>query len=495
MKQGIIHTVARATVLFLYRFVEPSSMSEDLRRREFLANVILLGCIIFLLVGAISALIYFLYDPISYNGLHPGIFFIITIVFWMLYVLARSGFLTISAYILVGITFLGTTYSIYVWGADLPQALLSYALVITIAGVLIHTRFAVLMTLLIGVVLGGLSYLQIQNIISIDTYWKYQIFDMGDAVVTIVTFGVIAVLSWLSNREVYRSLHRAQRSEKLLAEERDLLEVRVIERTQELEKVQIEKTVQLYRFAEFGRMASGLFHDMVNPLTSVALNLELMKIGTAGPEEQKENLENALVNLGSMQKYVEASRKQIQNQDVLSLFLLSNEIELVIKMLSFKARDLNVEIEYKPYGEIELYGNAIKFYRLITGLLANAVEAYDEYGTECRKVTVGLSEIEGNVHLTIEDFGCGISSDCLTKIFQPLFTTKSTEKGTGIGLMICKEIVEKDFGGTIAVSSEKGRGTTFFITLPKKKPEQLLVHEQSARISTASPLASQTTTK
>ena len=86
--------------------------------------------------------------------------------------------------------------------------------------------------------------------------------------------GILATVAWLSNTEIEKALHRALGSERDLAKERDSLEIKVAERTQELQQAQTEQLIQQYRFIAFGRIAAGLFHDLASPLTSVSLNLE-----------------------------------------------------------------------------------------------------------------------------------------------------------------------------------------------------------------------------
>jgi signal transduction histidine kinase len=72
-----------------------------------------------------------------------------------------------------------------------------------------------------------------------------------------------------------------------------------------------------------------------------------------------------------------------------------------------------------------------------------------------------------DVNIIVQDWGCGISPEITGKIFQPFFTTKTTGNGIGIGLSSTKEIIEKDFSGTVTVESSEGWGSTFRITFPR----------------------------
>jgi signal transduction histidine kinase len=100
--------------------------------------------------------------------------------------------------------------------------------------------------------------------------------------------------------------------------------------------------------------------------------------------------------------------------------------------------------------------------RVFLNLIKNAVQAMPDGG----KLAVTTKETKDNVEIIFADTGIGISEENMSKIFQPLFTTKA--KGIGMGLPICKNIVEQH-NGTIEVKSKAGQGTTFLIKLPKKE--------------------------
>src|SRR5207245_1034752 len=129
--------------------------------------------------------------------------------------------------------------------------------------ILINSRFAFILTSLIGANLFALSFMQMHHVYAPRLYWKHQEYNLADGIVRYITLTIIALVSWLFNREMETALIRAQLSEKALREQRDLLEIKVEERTQELKQTQVEKLTQLYRFAEFGKISSGLFHDLV----------------------------------------------------------------------------------------------------------------------------------------------------------------------------------------------------------------------------------------
>ncbi|MBI5697070.1 MAG: GHKL domain-containing protein [Thaumarchaeota archaeon] len=98
----------------------------------------------------------------------------------------------------------------------------------------------------------------------------------------------------------------------------------------------------------------------------------------------------------------------------------------------------------------------------MTNLLVNAIQSMDNSG----QVDIKLFDAKDDTMIQVSDTGCGITSDVLPKIFEPLFTTKQT--GTGLGLASCKKIIEQH-NGIIKVASQPNKGTTFTIILPKNK--------------------------
>jgi signal transduction histidine kinase len=104
--------------------------------------------------------------------------------------------------------------------------------------------------------------------------------------------------------------------------------------------------------------------------------------------------------------------------------------------------------------------------QVLLNLLVNAADAV-EMVTPSRPahIGVGARRVDGGVRVVVEDNGPGFPPEVLSRLFEPFFTTKPRGEGTGLGLFICKSIIES-FDGTITVSSRPGQGTTFRISLP-----------------------------
>jgi two-component system sensor histidine kinase HydH len=109
--------------------------------------------------------------------------------------------------------------------------------------------------------------------------------------------------------------------------------------------------------------------------------------------------------------------------------------------------------------DLSIYLDRRLMQRVFTNLILNAIQAMPDGG----QLTISATTSDAAVLMTVEDTGIGIREDIKDKLFSPLFTNKA--KGTGLGLAVCKRIVELH-DGTITVESEEGRGARFVVKLP-----------------------------
>ncbi len=442
------------------RLTEPTSKNEDSQRRERILNILLLGSILLSGVASITTIVDFFTLKDLYSGAAPYIPVAIFGLFIILYILSRLGRFTFATYIFIFTYLIATLYTSYIWGIDIPQGLLTYALIVVTTGVLTNTKMATFVTVLISTALYIGGQLQLRDYLKPESYWKKGYFGTDDILMFIATLVVILLVASLSNREIENSLQKAKDSEEALKKERDLLETTVEERTKQLKQAQLEKIKQLYRLADLGKLTSGILHDLATPLNLISLNLEQLESSNA-----KEAFERATKGTRAIERYITAAQRQIQKQNLKTTFDPADEVRYVLQIFSHTAKEKKVQLEFKNRQNIQIYGNPLKFNQLVTNLIANALEAYENAPKQnAHRILVTLSKSKTNHILKIQDFGCGITKEGLTKIFNPFFSTK--ENGTGIGLTISKEIIETEFGGTIQVRSTPNEGTLFTIKIP-----------------------------
>lgn len=448
-------------------WITPHSVNEDEKRQEFILNTILCGLIPLLVIfdGYVARAM--LREGLRYRGISFTAFTIIVIVFVYLLVLSRKGMYKIAAYVLIILYFLSTTYGAIHWGVELPLVAISYVLIIVISSIVISTRFGFFITALIAVTMTVISILQVHHIIQPLLYWKLNPVRINDPIQLSIAFFLITVVSWLSNREMEKSLVRARASEQALVAERNLLEIKVEERTKELKDTQQEKVSQLYRFAEFGRISTGVFHDMMNSLQGIVSTVGYLETTDEHLPEVKSQIQKAVAASKKMGSFIGSVRRQIKNDDALrTTFLLNKEISDAVDMLQFQARQASATISFAESETIEMHGNPVRFYQVILNLLINAIDACED--TDESLISIALSSNADRTEATIvvRDNGCGIAPEVIDHIFNSFFTTKHGQRGIGFGLSETKVIIEKEFSGTIAVSSEKDRGSAFTITIP-----------------------------
>jgi signal transduction histidine kinase len=341
------------------------------------------------------------------------------------------------------------------------------------AGVLISTRVAFNATMLVAFTIAATGFLQATGMITVNSYWKNFSWTWTDiAMITIIYF-IVATVSWLSNREIEKSLDRARKSEAELKKERDTLEVRVEERTRELRQAEMERMSQAYHFIEFGRLAGGIFHDLMNPLTALSLNIERIADAPGTRTALSEDVTRARRAAAHMQELMASMRRHLNREKREETFSVRESIDDSIRMLTPYARTREVRLSFQtPPGEFLLYGDPTAFTQALTNLVSNAIQSYADGDSESdgnREVTVSLVDGPG-ITVRIRDQGSGISPEDLLNIFEPFFTTKGASHGIGLGLSLAKRIVEKDFGGTLTVESAVGKGSTFTVYLPQREP-------------------------
>ncbi|MFA5935931.1 MAG: HAMP domain-containing sensor histidine kinase [Patescibacteria group bacterium] len=454
---------------FLYTYlIRPLSPNEDFQRREYILNILLLTSIALTGLSTLSALVNKL-DPEPYQGAPIALLVTIACLFAGLLLLSRKGHFFLSSSIFITIFGLAATYASYTWGTDLPWSLLAYALLIVMSGVLLGSRASLAVTITVAALLLFLSHLQLQTGFATMRYWRAEVYSMSDAFVSAILCLAIGVVSWLFSREIQRSLKRARSSEDALKVERDQLEIKVQERTRALEAAQLEKLSQMNRLAKFGRLAGGFFHDLMSPLSALSLNLEVLKTSPEkGLEDVQMHLEAAMKTTKRMEDFIFSVKKQIQNPGLVEYFSLNSEIHSALQVLAYRASQAKVQINLSASEEIHTLGSLLKFMQIVTNLLSNALDASDDphVPPERRRIDISLSREDEIVVFSVRDQGVGIPPENTEKIFESFFSTKSRDRGMGIGLYLVKNLVENDFLGTITAESELGKGSTFTVRFP-----------------------------
>lgn len=237
------------------------------------------------------------------------------------------------------------------------------------------------------------------------------------------------------------------------------------------EEDELSRLKELYHFADFGRLSAGLFHDLATPLNIVLLNLEEMKekcdaIDDKEIAELRMSIDRAFHGTERMMRFLQLAREHVQQKKVLSMFSVNQEIRQAIEMISQTTAPKKISILFEEKDNVQLFGNSTQLFQVILNLLSNSRDAY-EVSAE-KKISVSLRQHAQGIQIAVQDWGSGISKADQSNVFKPFFTTKAANKGSGIGLFISKDVIEKQFKGTLTFQSTQGSGTTFTIDLPRR---------------------------
>ena len=479
---NILSNTKRISVFLYEKLIKPTQTESEAGRKELVCNVILIFTISLLLALDTIVCITVYRQGIDYRGISPIIMLIITSSFICLLYVSRLGYYKAASHTLIGILVTSCIYGQTMWGFDLPSIILLWCFIITASSILIGTRYAFVLSICISFITISLFILETKGLLSPVRAWKDEAFQLDDAIEYSILLILIAGISWLSNREIYKSFNRVKASENLLRIERDSLEIKVKERTKEIEQSHIEKIHDMYRFVEFGRISSGLFHDLSSPLTSLCLSLNLIQKSKDSNgidkdiSEIQSQLGHAVTVTDKINDFISEAKKQIQHSIEQKLFSVPNEINQVIKLLESKARRQRISIIYKYSKNTILLGSPILFSHIITNLISNAIDSYNGIHTgnkpDNQRTVLVYTQCKNKIlEIKVKDFGQGIPSTILGQIFDPFFTTKSgssntSDSGCGIGLSATKHTLEKYFKGTIALKTTEGTGTTFTLHIP-----------------------------
>ncbi|MBI2370601.1 MAG: HAMP domain-containing protein [Deltaproteobacteria bacterium] len=227
------------------------------------------------------------------------------------------------------------------------------------------------------------------------------------------------------------------------------------------------------KLSSLGRLASGVAHEINNPLASVAGYSEDLLDRIKGLERvEGEGLALLRSHLQMIHQQAYRCRDITRNlldfarkeEFRLSEVLLPALLDQTVRLVEYQARlqQKAITVTYAP-DLPPITTDAAQLQQVFLNILNNALDAIEGKG----EVRVGARTEGDQVVVEVADTGCGIPPEHLDKIFDPFFTTKPPGKGTGLGLAISYRIVES-LGGEIRVQSQVGAGSTFWILLPRQ---------------------------
>jgi len=221
------------------------------------------------------------------------------------------------------------------------------------------------------------------------------------------------------------------------------------------------------RLAAIGRLASGLAHEINNPIHGVRNCIYAIKADPGNREQTAEYLDMMEEGLAHAADVIDKLLGFARKQDVgLEEISLNNTTGTVLRLVRFRLERRRIQVRKDLEGDLpRVMADTQLLQEVIMNLLINAGDAVRDGG----HITVRTRAGRHAVRLEIQDDGQGIPQDLQDQIFDPFFTTKEPGQGTGLGLSISLGIIQA-LGGTLTVASEPGAGATFTVTLPASEP-------------------------
>ena len=237
-------------------------------------------------------------------------------------------------------------------------------------------------------------------------------------------------------------------------------------------KARIEQQmIATERLAALGTLAAGVAHEINNPLAVIneaaGYLISLLQKSELADMPRKAVFEKVLDKIETSVKRARAITHQLladvrKTESILAEVDVNQLVDETVQLVRKEAQDKGIEVSVQTADGLKpIWADPNQIRQVLINLLSNATHATAQGG----RISIQVKPTDRGVSIAVIDTGIGIPKENLAKIFEPFFSTKSPDKGTGLGLFVTREIVEK-FGGTVAVDSRIGHGTQFTVQIP-----------------------------
>ena len=239
-------------------------------------------------------------------------------------------------------------------------------------------------------------------------------------------------------------------------------------------QLELETTRQKYfhqdKMAAIGQLAAGILHEVGNPIAAIAAAAADAKQAYDSEMEEeyvRKNIElinEQIIRLGKITREIaDFASPKPRERDLLDL---NGLLRSVTGLLTYDPRFSSIGVELQLDKNLPaIVGVADQLTQVFMNLLINAMDACSSLGRGKNNIVL-KTEFDGDrVHISVKDFGCGMSNETLEHAREAFFTTKSVGQGTGLGLPLCDTIISEHEGEFI-IESEEGKGTLVHVYLP-----------------------------
>jgi two-component system sporulation sensor kinase B len=222
-----------------------------------------------------------------------------------------------------------------------------------------------------------------------------------------------------------------------------------------------ESTQQSERFNIISELSASVAHEIRNPLTVTNGFLQLLKNSQNITQEEKKYIDFSLVELKRAERIVSDFLAFAKPQSENMIFSnLKEETEYVKDIITPFANMHQVDIQYKFTNTLNIQYDKNQMQQCLMNLYKNGIESMIENGGV---LSINVTELKNDIIIKIKDTGVGMTKKEVLQLGRPYYSTKN--EGTGLGMLMVYSTINK-LNGKIEVESEKGKGTTFIISIP-----------------------------
>ncbi len=330
--------------------------------------------------------------------------------------------------------------------------------------------------ILLNIVNKAIDEIEAQEIRNIIHDWiavrVENAFDYTLLIQIVSVFLIVLFVSLYWVRKLLREVNKRQVAEKELRWFNDNLEKEIFSKIQEIhykDAMLLEKT----KLAAMGEMIGSIAHQWRRPLSTLHINVEMLEEDYKEQKIDKDFLKQFIKKNSEIIQYMSQTIDDFQNFYKIDkekrLFDVMDKIKSVsdLKLNQLEENGITMTKEGESF---TVLGYPSEFQQVILSLISNAKDAILDNKINNPSIKIVLFTDDSKGYIKIIDNAGGIDDETLDKVFEPYFTTKEQNGGTGLGLYISKMIIEKNMGGRLIISSKDG-GSEVLITLAKEKHE------------------------
>jgi C4-dicarboxylate-specific signal transduction histidine kinase len=310
------------------------------------------------------------------------------------------------------------------------------------------------------------------------------------SIISIVAVFVFSITLMILIIENFKKIHidlekKVKEKTKELEEINKNLEIRIkkaVEENRRKDKIMFQQS----KLAAMGEMLQNIAHQWRQPLGSISLILQSIKLknemNKLTPEYIDKKTDEALILADNMSKTIDDFKNFFRPDKIKKTLSIKECICHSKQLVSHMLEKHNIKVELKMKEDIHIVGYKNELSHVCLNILNNAIDSLKKSTLDDKKILIVVKKEKKGIIISIIDNGGGIKEEYIEKIFEPYFTTKLKDKGSGIGLYMTKQIIEEHMGGKIrALNIKHKMGTDkmyecamFEITIPLKDSNEKL---------------------